>query len=30
MILIGNNTTLLDYKHRFIEGLHEVDSRSQT
>ena len=26
-ILMGNNTTLLDYEHQFIGSLHVVDSR---
>ena len=30
MILIGNNTTLLDYKHQFMGGLHAVDCKSGT
>ena len=30
VILIDDNTTLLDYGHRFMESLHTVDSRSQT
>ena len=30
MILIGDNTTLLDYGHQFMESLHVVDSKSQT
>ena len=30
VILIGNNTTLLDYGHQFIRSLHIVDSRSWT
>ena len=30
IILIGNNATLLDYKHQFIGSLHVVDNRSQT
>ena len=30
VILIGDNTTLLDYKHQFMWSLHTVDSRSQT
>ena len=29
-ILIGDNTTLLDYRHHFIGSLHAVDSRSRT
>ena len=28
VILIYDNTTLLNYEHQFIENLHEVDSRS--
>ena len=27
-ILIGDNTTLLNYKHQFMGSLHVVDSRS--
>ena len=30
VILISDNTTLLNYEHQFIENLHEVDGRSQT
>ena len=30
VILIGNNTILLEYKHQFIGSLHVVDSGSQT
>ena len=30
VILIGDNTILLDYKHQFTRSLHVVDSRSQT
>ena len=30
VILIGDNTTLLDYEHQFMGSLHEVDSRPQT
>ena len=30
VILIGDNTTLLYSRHRFIGSLHVVDSRSQT
>ena len=30
VILIGDSTTLLDYRHQFIGGLHAVDSRSRT
>ena len=30
IILIGDNTTLLDYLHQFIGSLHVVYSRSQT
>ena len=30
VILICDNTTLLNYEHQFIENLHEVDGRSQT
>ena len=30
VILMGDNITLLDYGHRFMESLHTVDSRSQT
>ena len=30
VILIGDSTTLLDYGHQFMGGLHVVDSRSQT
>ena len=30
VILIGNNTTLLDYKYQFMGGLHTVDSKSGT
>ena len=30
VILIGDNTTLLDYGHRFMGSLHIVDSRSRT
>ena len=30
VILIYDNTTLLNYEHQFIENLHEVDGRSQT
>ena len=29
VILIGYNTTLLDYGHRFMGSLHIMDSRSQ-
>ena len=28
VILIGDNITLLDYRHRFIGSLHVVDRRS--
>ena len=28
VILIGDSTTLLDYRHQFIGNLHAVDSRS--
>ena len=28
VILIGDSTTLLDYKHQFMRSLHVVDSRS--
>ena len=28
VILIGDSTTLLDYRHWFIGSLHAVDSRS--
>ena len=27
VILIGNNTTLLDYEHQFMGSLHVVNSR---
>ena len=30
VILIGDSTTLLDYRYQFMESLHVVDSRSQT
>ena len=30
VILIGNNTTLLDNEHKFMESLHVMNSRSQT
>ena len=30
VILIGDNNTLLNYGHQFIEGLHVVDSNSWT
>ena len=30
VILIGDKTTLLDYKHQIIESLYVVDSKSQT
>ena len=30
LILIGDNTTLLDYEHQFMRSLHVMDSRSQT
>ena len=30
VILIGDNTTLLDCGHQFIGSLYVVDSRSQT
>ena len=30
VILIGDNTTLLDYGHRFMGSLHTMNSRSQT
>ena len=30
VILIGDNTTLLDYGYQFMESLHVVDSRLQT
>ena len=30
LILIGNNTILLDYGHQFMESLYVVDSRSRT
>ena len=30
VILIGDNTTMLDYGHRFMESLHAMDNRSQT
>ena len=30
VILIGDNTTLLDYEHKFIGSLYVVDSRSWT
>ena len=30
VILIGDNTTLLDYKHQLMGSLHVVDSKSQT
>ena len=28
VILIGNNTTLLDYEDKFMGSLHAIDSRS--
>ena len=30
VILISDNTTLLNYEHQFIGSLHVVDRRSQT
>ena len=30
VILIGDNTTLLDYEYQFMGILHVMDSRSQT
>ena len=30
VILIGDSTALLDYRHQFMESLHIVDSMSQT
>ena len=30
VILISDNTTLLDYKHQFMWSLHIVDSKSRT
>ena len=30
IILIGDNTTLLDYEHQFMGSLHVVDSKSRT
>ena len=30
VILIGDNTTLLDYKHRFMRNLHAADSKAWT
>ena len=30
VILIGDNTTLLDYGHQFMVNLHAVDNRSWT
>ena len=30
VILIGDNNTLLDYRHQFIGSLHVVDSKSRT
>ena len=30
VILIDDNTTLLDYEHQFMESLYVVDSKSQT
>ena len=30
VILIGDNTTLLDYKHQVMRSLHVVNGRSQT
>ena len=30
VILIGDNTILLDYGYRFIRSLHALDSRLQT
>ena len=30
VILIGDNTTLLDYRHQFMGSLHAMDSRSWT
>ena len=30
VILIGDSTTLLDYRHHFMGSLHVVNSRSQT
>ena len=30
VILISDNTTLLNYGHQFMGSLHVVDSRSQT
>ena len=29
-ILIGDSTTLLDYKHQFMGSLYTVDSKSRT
>ena len=30
VILISDNTTLLDYGHQFMEGLHVMDSKAWT
>ena len=30
VILIGDNTTLLDYGHQFMESLYVVDGKSRT
>ena len=30
VILIGDNTTLLDYEHQFMGNVHAMDSRLQT
>ena len=30
LILIGDSTILLDYRHRFMRSLHVVDSKSWT
>ena len=30
VILIGDRTTLFDYRHQLIGSLHAMDSRSQT
>ena len=30
VILIGDNTTLLDYEHQYIRSWHEMDSMSRT
>ena len=30
VILMGDNTILLDYRHKFMRNLHVVDNRSRT